>query len=331
MATFDFEENYVVKEILKREAKKILLQLPDGLKPNSFRISNLLEKETKATIYVSANPCHGGCDLAIKEAEDLGVDLIVHYAHTPFIKNPKIPVIYVNARINIENSFLDIFKKKIFQQKRIGIAATIQYLHLLDSIKKILEPQGYDVVIPPKAGLVEYPGQIIGCEYIHLKQISSNVDCYILIGSKFHSLGASLMLNKPVFSFDPFKEKIEPMDELKNKIIKQRYANITKAKISNKFGILISTKLGQFNHKAALRVRDLLNESKKETVIIVVDEVTPDFLSNFIDIDVFVNTTCPRVAIDDYAKFNRPMLTIKESLVVMDKLTWESLIDNGFF
>ena len=332
MTIFDFEEDFVIKEVFKRKAKKILLQLPEGLKPYGFRISNKLEEETGALIYVSARPCYGGCDLAIKEAEDLEVDLIIHYGHAPFIKNPTIPVIYIKTKIVMTgNAFLKKIEEKFCHKERIGLAATVQYLHLMEDVKKILESQGCDVVIPPKTGVVEYPGQILGCEYSHLKQISSKVDCFLLIGSMFHSLGASLMVNKPVFSLDPLKERIESMEKLKNKIIKQRYANISKASDMDKFGILIGTKVGQFNHRMVLKAKELFIECGKKTLIIVVDEVSPDSINNFMDIDVFVNTTCPRIAIDDSKRFNKPILTMKESLVVIGKLKWESLIENGFF
>ena len=52
---------------------------------------------------------------------------------------------------------------------------------------------------------------------------------------------------------------------------------------------------------------------------------------NFIDVDVFVNTACPRVSIDDVGRFNKPIITEKECMVALGKLDWMDLIEKGFF
>jgi 2-(3-amino-3-carboxypropyl)histidine synthase len=51
--------------------------------------------------------------------------------------------------------------------------------------------------------------------------------------------------------------------------------------------------------------------------------------SNFQEVDIFVNTACPRLAIDDAAKFNNSILLPKEILVAIGKMEWENLLDTG--
>ncbi len=332
MLTFDLEEERIIDEILSRNARRILIQLPDGLKPYGYRISKTIEEKTGRSIYLSSNPCYGGCDLAVNEAAALKCDLIIHYGHSPFIKNLTFPILYVRAKISVDKiDFLKKIENKFSNTCKIGIASTIQYIELLKNIKKILESSGFKVIIPPKMGKLAFSGQILGCEYSSLKQIKDRVDNYIIIGSKFHSLGASLIIDKPVFFLDPHSDRFENIEPLKKNIIQQRYALILKVKKLEKIGILIGLKIGQLNHDAAIKIKKYLELSGKKTAFITVNEISSDYLNNFSDFDAFVNTACPRVAIDDIGRFNKPIINEKECLVAIGRLGWKDLCENGFF
>ncbi len=70
-------------------------------------------------------------------------------------------------------------------------------------------------------------------------------------------------------------------------------------------------------------------DAGKETIIITMSEVTQDKLLSFYDIDGFVELACPRIATEDYEKYSKPIITFKEAMVVVDKIPWEKLLDNG--
>ncbi|MBC7131412.1 diphthamide synthesis protein, partial [Candidatus Bathyarchaeota archaeon] len=89
MSKYDFEEERVKQEILRLDAKKVLLQLPEGLKNEGIRLAKILEKIGVLPV-ISADPCYGACDLATDVAESLNLDLIVHYGHSRFLKHEKI-------------------------------------------------------------------------------------------------------------------------------------------------------------------------------------------------------------------------------------------------
>jgi len=84
MKGFNFEEERIKREIRELGAKRVLLQLPEGLKPEGPRLAKIIQK-TGALPIISADPCYGACDLAINEAESLGVDLIVHFGHSKLV------------------------------------------------------------------------------------------------------------------------------------------------------------------------------------------------------------------------------------------------------
>ena len=78
---YDLELEKAASEIKKQKAKKVCLQLPDGLKPKAREIADFLKKETKAEIIIWLGSCYGACDIP-KQAENLGIDLLIQWGHS---------------------------------------------------------------------------------------------------------------------------------------------------------------------------------------------------------------------------------------------------------
>lgn len=81
---YDLNLEKVVKEIKQNKAKKVLIQLPDGLKPKAETISEYIEKQTKSEIFLWLGTCYGGCD--ILNLNLLKIDLVIQFGHNKFIK-----------------------------------------------------------------------------------------------------------------------------------------------------------------------------------------------------------------------------------------------------
>lgn len=79
----DYEE--LAKEIKKAKAKNVLIQLPDGIKPDFKIIVKNLEKKCKCNIFIWGGSCFGACDLPT-QAENADIDLIIHFGHNIFKK-----------------------------------------------------------------------------------------------------------------------------------------------------------------------------------------------------------------------------------------------------
>ena len=43
-------------------------------------------------------------------------------------------------------------------------------------------------------------------------------------------------------------------------------------------------------------------------------------------VDAYVNTACPRIAMDDSARYDRPMLTVPEVEISLDLRAWDDYI-----
>jgi len=331
MKQFDFEEERVKQEILKLGAKRVLIQLPEGLKPEATRLAKVIEKLGILPV-VSADPCYGACDLATVEAESLGVDLIVHYGHSKLLKYERVPTIYIEARATVNvNGVVEKALPMLEDWQKIGLTTTVQHVQTIDDVREILLRAGKTVVIGD-AGRVNYPGQVLGCDYSNAKSVAKDVEAFLFVGGgHFHALGVALSTSKPTVVADPYEKRAYSVDKEAERVIKQRWASIEKAMMAKNFGVLVGLKPGQKKFEEALDVKKKLEDGGKTACLFVVREVTPEVLMEFPIVDAYVNTACPRVSLDDASKFQKPVLTINEASVVIGELSWEELCRKGLF
>ncbi len=331
MNMFDLEEERLVAEITGRGARRILIQLPDGLKAEGPRLASLIRQKAGAEVFVSAVPAWGACDLSLDAASRLKADLLVHYGHNEFLRDGSngIPVLYVPARSKHE--VIPVVEKSmpLLQGKKIGLATIVQHLHTLPDVEKLLETNGFTVQVPGRGPWAHEIGQILGCDYFGLRRIQPQVDSFLIVGSYFHGLGAALSVEKPTVLADPYDGTVRSLSADRDRVIRQRYAMIEKARKSNRFGIIVSTKPGQCNPHVALSILQQLEDRGKSGVLLYADEIVPEKLMDFTDIEVFVDTACPRLALDDPERFPKPILTRDEIMVAVGAWTWEELLERG--
>ena len=74
---FNINIKKAIEEIKKQRARTVLIQLPDGLKPEATKIVDEIEKNTNAKCMIWAGSCFGSCD--IPEIKD--VDLLIQFGH----------------------------------------------------------------------------------------------------------------------------------------------------------------------------------------------------------------------------------------------------------
>ena len=325
---YDFEEDRIIDEIKDRNAKKILIQLPEGIKKEAFKIAESIKINSNVDIIISGSSCWGGCDLAVEEAKKIKADLLIHFGHAPFVKID-FPVLYIELYSKLDIVKLLKSNVKNLKINKIGLVGSVQYIKQLGKIKEYLKSEDKEVFIPKKKGFAAYDGHVVGCEYNSLKTIEGEVDGFLVIGNKFHSLGAALMcVNKDVYLLNEQSNKLEMMNSERDKVIRQRAIAIDKVKRANKIGIVVDNKIGQYNMKIAEGLKRDLERLEKEAVIIVVNEFSPS-LMNFYNVDAFIDTACPRIAIEDCGKYDKPIINSREASVVVGKRSWEELLDKG--
>lgn len=162
--------------------------------------------------------------------------------------------------------------KKVKLNGKIGLVSSIQFLSQLPEAKRLIK----NSVIC---------GQVLGCNASCTAD--KDIDVILYIGSgTFHPIRIALETNKPVYIANPNTNEFSRLD---NSLIESYKKNIKGKQIrylnSEKKGILISIKPGQYN-KEALNLKgykflfDTLNISE---------------LENFRDIECWINTACPRI------------------------------------
>ncbi|MBU1946496.1 MAG: diphthamide synthesis protein [Nanoarchaeota archaeon] len=78
---YELELNKAVNKIKKNKAKLVLIQIPDGLKPNAELIKKELESKTDADVLIWMGSCFGSCDVP-ENVKKLGVELIIQWGHS---------------------------------------------------------------------------------------------------------------------------------------------------------------------------------------------------------------------------------------------------------
>lgn len=325
--TLNFELDKVKRELKKRKPKKVLVQLPEGVKQNASEIAELIESLGIEVIF-SGETCWGGCSVALQEAQALKVDLIVHFGHAKFV-DVDFPVLYIEVKDELDlKPILKSSLAKLKKYKKIGLSYSIQHKHDLKNIKKFYEENKKKVFISKKKGLAAYDGHVIGCEYSGLKTIQKNVDCFVIIGNNFHSMGATMAVTKPVVLIDVYNHEVKDMGNVREKMIKQRAISIQKFKDAKTIGVIMEIKPGQkFGAPNVLMKK--IREKGKKPLLITMNELTPDKLMNFYYVDCFVELACPRIAVDDFYKYEKPIVTFREALVGLGEMSWETILEKG--
>jgi 2-(3-amino-3-carboxypropyl)histidine synthase len=331
MKGFDFEEERIKQEIVKLGAKRVLLQLPEGLKPEGPRLAKIIEKAGALPI-VSADPCYGACDIATAEAESLGIDLIIHFGHAKLVKHERVSTVYVEARATVTvDDAVEQAIPLLSKWSKIGLATTVQHVQALDRAREILI-RARKIVVIGDAGRINYSGQVSGCDYSNVKSIANDVDAFLFIGGgRFHALGVALTTSKPTIIADPYEKRAYSIDDEAHKILKQRWACVEEAEHAKTFGVLIGLKSGQKRLDEALKIKEIIERNGKTAYLFAIREILPEALMEFPTVDAYVNTACPRISLDAASKFSKPVLTVNEFMVVAGESSWENLLKKGLF
>jgi len=80
---YDFELEKAIEKIKKEKAKRVCIQLPDGLKPKATEIAKKLREATKADILIWMESCFGACDIPT-QLKNIDVDIIIQFGHAPW-------------------------------------------------------------------------------------------------------------------------------------------------------------------------------------------------------------------------------------------------------
>jgi len=313
------ETERLVDIIRGRAAKTVGLQFPVGLRTRAVELAQELEAKASVTCIVSADPSFGACDVA-----EMPVDLIVHLGHAPMPHLRYHRMFFYDLPSPPLASLEFVDKAAALLPKRIGLLTTTQFRGWLPEIRAHLEAKGYEVHVGEPDRRVAYAGQLLGCDYHTATVIAGDVDAYLYIGTgDFHPLGVAIIVDKPVVIADPERNEARTLDEVRDRILRQRHGAIARAHDAQTFGIIVSKKIGQERMSLAGDLKALAEKHGRAAEIFLMDLVAPNLLEGY-RVDAWVNTSCPRIAIEDYLTYPKPILTPQEFEIVLGERAWDN-------
>ena len=285
---------------------RILLQFPEGLKRIALKKAGELEGNGHE-VFVSSSPCYGACDLAVEEAKRVKAGKIIHFGHSEYLKVEGGPeIVYEEYPLEVDwKPVLEKALKELEKFERIGLLTTVQHAKQLGEVKEFLEEKG-KLVFVGKGSIAKHPGQVLGCDVNAAYSIEEKIDCFLFFGGGFfHPLAVDT--RKPMLATDPFSNQAKWMGEELERWRKRRKGMLLKAASSQTFGIIVSTKTGQFDLEKALEIKKKLEKAGKKAVVLVSNETNFESLKNFNSFECFVNTACPRIWMD-YERAEAPII-----------------------
>ncbi|WP_455393001.1 diphthamide biosynthesis enzyme Dph2 [[Eubacterium] cellulosolvens] len=331
----DFKFNYddLLSWLKAKDLKLVSLQVPEGLKRQAVALVDSIETELGITVILVADPCFGACDIGVEKQVALGVEAIIHIGHSeiPDCAQPGLPIKFIELQFDRDVSELIQNKKKLDNLRlvfnppcSIGLLTNVQFITQLEKVASILGREDFKVYIGTGDTRIKHPGQVLGCNFSAARAVQDEVDGFLFIGDgMFHPLGIGLTTAKKVLVFNPIADRFQDVDDMKIKIMRQRNAVIGAAKPCTNFGILVTTKHGQTRLGFARELKTKLTRHSRRGTLLALDNVIPNQI-DYLPFEAYINTACPRLAIDDYAMFKKPIITPMELEIILGEREWEN-------
>ncbi len=305
----------ILEKLCELNAGRVLIQTPEGLRGEAQALADFLEENGMEAI-ISGDINYGACDPADIEAKRLGCDALIHLGHSYMTLHLEVPTIFVPAFARVD--VVPALKRNIDEIKKLGrrIApvTTAQHIHQLERAKVFLEEKGFEVLVGKGDSRVSWPGQVLGCNFSAAK---TDADGVLFIGAGyFHPIGVAMAVKKPTLAINPYSGDAIWMDNEAERLIRKRWAQIAKAMDAKRFGVITSTKKGQLRLAEAKRIVKLLRGRGKYVRLIAMNHINYPALEGF-DFDAYVVVACPRVPIDDYENWRKPVLTPREVEILL--------------
>ncbi|RYO81786.1 hypothetical protein DL766_004647 [Monosporascus sp. MC13-8B] len=321
-ANYSFEIHKTIHRIRSSGAKRVALQMPEGLLLFATTISDILTQFCPGTeTLIMGDVTYGACCIDDYTARALGCDLLVHYAHSCLIPVDvtKIKVLYVFVDISIDAShLLATLERNFAPPKTIAMVGTIQFNATIHGVRSALEKAGFSVLIPQISPLSK--GEILGCTSPRLPD-SEKVDLILYLGDgRFHL--ESIMIHNPAipaYRYDPYSRKLTRETYGHEEMQSLRRDAIRTAKGAKKWGLILGSLGRQGNPHTMALIEGKLKQMGIPWVNLLLSEIFPGKLAMMSDVECWVQVACPRLSIDWGYAFPRPLLTPYEALVALEE------------
>jgi len=318
---YTFDVNAIIQIVKERRARKVLLQLPNGLKQFATEILNELSSRlvSDVELVIDANNIFGPCLLNLSTTSNY--DLVLHLGHEPYPywRAPD-NVVFLDllSTLTPSNDLLTDLVEKLKGRdiRSVAIYTTHQHKNVWEVVASKLKDCGFNVVNDLGDRV------IMGCWFGNAYKYVTIADAYIVIASgKFHPLGVGLLTNgkKYIVQLDLYRNEVAFLDDMVSKYLRIRYGKIMQA-LDSKTWYLIHGVEGQYRGWVRDRLIKLLKKRQVSYYELQASIINYDTLRNVDSsyVDAYVVTACPRLPIDDLLNFEKPVLTPGEALMILN-------------
>nr|POF06854.1 diphthamide biosynthesis protein 1 [Quercus suber] len=266
-ANYNFEIHKTIHRVRSSGAKKIALQMPEGLLLFATTISDILAQFCPgASTLIMGDVTYGACCIDDYTARALGCDLLIHYAHSCLIpvNITQIQTLYVFVDIQIDVPHLLATVEQNFRPgSAIALVGTIQFNATLHGAAQRLRDAGFTILIPQIAPLSK--GEILGCTAPRLAPTTNAdadtrsthppVDLLLYLGDGRFHLESAMIHNPqlPAYRYDPYARRLthEMYDHATLRADRSRA--LGQARRARKWGLILGA-LGRQGNPATMRV-----------------------------------------------------------------------------
>ncbi|XP_029141835.1 2-(3-amino-3-carboxypropyl)histidine synthase subunit 1 [Protobothrops mucrosquamatus] len=285
---YNFEVYKTVWRVRQAQAKRVALQMPEGLLMFACTLADIVERFTGAEAVVMGDVTYGACCVDDFTARALGADFLVHYGHScliPIDPTQGLKMLYVFVDIKIDTAHLvQTLRFNFPSGAQLALVSTIQFASALQAASRELQPD-YRVWTPQCKPLS--PGELLGCTSPRLAQ---ETDAIVYLGDGRFHLESIMIANPgiPAYRYDPYSKAF----------YQELYAH-ERMQESRKAAI----------RRAARHLESSLQAAGRPYVRLLLSEIFPSKLQLFPDVEAWVQVACPRLSIDWGEAFEKPLLT----------------------
>jgi len=325
---YNFEIKKSLWRIRRCGAKRVALQLPEGLLMFACPLSDLFERFANVECLVMSDVTYGACCVDDFGARALGCQLLIHYGHSCLVPvdvtkggEQGMETMYVFVDIHIDAEHLcDCVELSFPEGHRLVLMGTIQFVGALYAVQERLRKR-YTLLIPQAKPLSG--GEVLGCTSPSLAAGEHDALVFVADG-RFH-LESAMIANPTLkaFRYDPYSRVLTEESYDTAHLARVRGAMVERGKSAVKWGVVQGTLGRQGNPKIVQRVVDMLQGAGCEVMLLLLSEITPGKLALMdASVDCWVQIACPRLSTDWGEAFAKPLLTPYEAFCAKGGATW---------
>ena len=332
---YNFEVHKTIHRLTSHHARRIALQLPEGLLAYACLLSDLLERWAGVECCVLGDVTYGACCVDDFGAAALGCDFLVHYGHSCLVPvdvteaETGVRAMYVFVDIAIDCQHLARTLQHNFPTAHsLTLFSTIQFAASLQHAAPLLAAHFPSVSIPQCRPLSK--GEVLGCTSPPLDittQCDERTPIVFVADGRFHL--ESLMIHNPhiahFYQYDPYSRRLTKESYGHADMHRLRAHAIEQTKAAQHFGLVLGTLGRQGAPHLLHRLASLVSAppaARRHTVFLI-SELSPARVALLpAAVDCFVQVACPRLSVDWGHEYGRPLLNTYEAEVALGSAQW---------